>query len=145
MEQIRLSILRFTEDPGPRYIRQDKEGEMTSGEAFYIYILNGKFKECYENQKQLVLELDGVSGYPSSFLDEALGELVYDFSRSVVETHLVFDTQMYRKRVQQVKDETYLQWEQRRNKGDMVVHSPNINKDVYYLNASGLIDTKHLQ
>lgn len=28
----------------------------------------------------LLVDLDGTSGYPSSFLDEAFGELVYDFS-----------------------------------------------------------------
>ena len=34
MEKIKIKVLDFTEAPGPRYIRQDKVGEKTSGEAF---------------------------------------------------------------------------------------------------------------
>lgn len=97
MEQVRIKVLDFTDAPGPRYIRQDKNGETTSGEAFYIYVLNAKFKECYKIQKQLIIELDGVSGYPSSFLDEAIGELVYDFSLNIVEKYLDFETFMHKK------------------------------------------------
>lgn len=74
MEQIRIKVLDFTENPGPRYIRQDKVGESNSGEAFYLHILNEAFAQAYNEKKLLVLELDGVSGYPSSFLDEAIGE-----------------------------------------------------------------------
>ena len=144
MEQIKIKVLSFTEYPGPRYIRQDKKGDMTSGEAFYIYVLNAKFKECYETKRQLILELDGVAGYPSSFLDEAIGELVYDFSRVIVERYLDFYTCMYKKRVQQVKEETYPQWEKRRLKGDTVVHSQSINEDIYFLNMSGNIEKKHI-
>lgn len=144
MEQVTIKVLDFTDAPGPRYIRQDKKGEMTSGEAFYIYVLNPKFKECYEAEKQLIIELDGVSGYPSSFLDEAIGELVYDFSRAIVDKFLDFDTIMYKKRVLQVKEETYPQWEQRRIKGDIVVHSPDINKSVYFLNSHGNLEVKQI-
>ena len=144
MEQVKIRILDFTEDPGPRYIRQDKEGETTSGEAFYVNVLNTKFKECYESKKLLILVLDGVSGYPSSFLDEAIGELVYDFSRDIVEKYLNFETKMYKKRVEQVKDETYPQWEKRRLKVEKIVHSPNINKDIYCFSTSGELITKHI-
>lgn len=144
MEQVRIKVLDFTDAPGPRYIRQDKNGETTSGEAFYIYVLNAKFKECYKIQKQLIIELDGVSGYPSSFLDEAIGELVYDFSLNIVEKYLDFETFMHKKRVQQVKNETYPQWELRRINGDNVVHSPNIKKNLYFLNSAGIIEEKQI-
>ena len=144
MEKIIIKVLDFTEAPGPRYIRQDKVGEKTSGEAFYIDVLNAKFKECYENNNMLVIELDGVSGYPSSFLDEAIGELVYDFTRDIVDKYLDYETIMYKKRVQQVKDETYPQWEKRRINGDKVVHSPNIRKNVFFINSDGEIDEKQI-
>lgn len=144
MDQFKIKVLDFTEYPGPRYIRQDKEGDITSGEAFYINVLNAKFKECYEEKKQLIIDLDGVAGYPSSFLDEAIGELVYDFTLDVVKKYLDFDTRMFKKRVQQVKEETYTQWEKRRLDSNIVVHSSNINKDIYYLNISGDIEIKHI-
>lgn len=127
MEKIVIRVLDFTEDPGPRYIRQDVPGTMTSGEAYYLTVLNKEFARCYLEKKQLVIALDGVSGYPSSFLDEAIGELVYDFSKEVVSRLLDFETVMYKKRVTQVKEETYTQWETRRIKKDPVVHSPDIH------------------
>lgn len=141
----KIYISEFTQDPGPRYIRQDREGERTSGEAFYIDVLNKEFKECFEENKILVLCLDGVSGYPSSFLDEAIGELVYDFKLQNVERLLDFETKIYKKRVSQVKEETYHQWEKRRTQNDEVSHSPNINKDVYYLSSSDSIETRNLK
>lgn len=142
MEQIRIKVLDFTENPGPRYIRQDKIGESNSGEAFYLQILNGAFTLAYKENKQLILELDGVSGYPSSFLDEAIGELVFDFTLGIVEKYLDFDTHMYKRRVAQVKEETYPQWEERRKKNDTVVHSSETSGNIYYINGDGKLEIK---
>lgn len=113
-EKTYLSVKDYTEDPGPRYKRQDKEDTNTSGEMFYVMQLNSKFAECYMQNKDLVLLLDGVSGYPSSFLDEAIGELVYDFTLEVVKNQLHFETTMFRRRAKQVIDETYPQWEEKK-------------------------------
>ena len=140
----KIFVSNFTQDPGPRYIRQDTKDAMTSGEAFYINILNKEFKECFEENNKLILCLDGVSGYPSSFLDEAIGELVYDFRLENVKRLLDFETRMHKKRVNQVKEETYIQWEKRRNQNDPITHSPNINKEIYYLSLSGCIEKKIL-
>ena len=140
MEQIRIKVLDFTENPGPRYIRQDKIGESNSGEAFYLQTLNEAFSQAYKENKQLVLELDGVSGYPSSFLDEAIGELVFDFTLEIVEKYLDFDTHMYKRRVAQVKEETYPQWEERRKNNDTVVHSSGISGNIYHINGDGKLD-----
>lgn len=140
----KIFVSNFTQDPGPRYIRQDIDGAMTSGEAFYINVLNKEFKECYEEKKMLILCLDGVSGYPSSFLDEAIGELVYDFRLDNVKQLLDFETRMHKKRVNQVKEETYIQWEKRRTQNEKVNHSPNINKEIFYLSLSGRIEIKTL-
>lgn len=140
----KIFVSDFTQDPGPRYIRQDIVGAMTSGEAFYINVLNKEFKECYEENKNLILCLDGVSGYPSSFLDEAIGELVYDFRLENVERLLDFETRIHKNRVSQVKEETYKQWEKRRTLNDPITHSPNINIEIYYLSLSGRIEKKKL-
>ena len=82
----------------------------------------------------MIICLDGVSGYPSSFLDEAIGELVYDFRLDNIKQLLDFETRMHKKRVNQVKEETYIQWEKRRTQNDKVTHSPNINKQIFYYN-----------
>ena len=144
MEQIRIKVLDFTENPGPRYIRQDKIGESNSGEAFYLQKLNGAFAQAFKENKQLVIELDGVSGYPSSFLDEAIGELVFDFTLEIVKKQLEFDTVIYKRRVAQVKEETYFQWEKRRMKKDTVVHSHNLHNEIYYINERGELKKKRL-
>ncbi len=144
MEQIRIKVLDFTENPGPRYIRQDKIGDSTSGEAFYLQRLNTAFALAYRDNKQLILELDGVSGYPSSFLDEAIGELVYDFTLDIVSRFLEFETLIYKRRVNQVKDETYSQWEERRKRRDTVVHSPGVDNEIYYINENGNLEKKQL-
>lgn len=51
MEYIKISVLDFTENPGPRYIRQDRIGDSTSGEAFYIEKLNREFAKAFEEKK----------------------------------------------------------------------------------------------
>ncbi len=144
MKCIKIRVLDFTENPGPRYIRQDRIGDSTSGEAFYIEKLNCEFAQAVKDRKMLMLELDGVSGYPSSFLDEAIGELVFDFTLKIVSEFLDFNTVMYKRRVKQVKEETYLQWEQRRINKNIVMHSPGVDTDIYYIDDEGVLKTKHI-
>lgn len=112
MEIRELCIKDFSEYPGPRY---EDQGD-SSGEEFYVKMLNEKFYTCYKEDCILVIYLDGTAGYPSSFLDEAFGELIYDFSESIVRKHLRFDTVFNKKRVEKLEAETYPQWESRRNK-----------------------------
>lgn len=135
-EKVYLSVKDYTEDPGPRYKRQDKDDTNTSGEMFYIQQLNACFATCYEENKELILLLDGVSGYPSSFLDEAIGELVYDFTLDVVKDYLRFETVMFRRRAKQVLEETFPQWEEKRVGNKHVVHSPNLNASLKKLDAN---------
>ena len=59
-----------------------------SGEDFYHTLLNLKFKEVYENASVLTVILDGTEGYAPSFLDEAFGNLIYDFSIEIVKKHI---------------------------------------------------------
>lgn len=65
----------YTKTPGGRYVSQ---GDY-SGEDFRIKILEPKFFEAKENKEKLIINLDGVYGYPASFLDEAFGGLARKF------------------------------------------------------------------
>lgn len=104
----------FSEYPGPRYIQQ---GEF-SGEAFYVNLLNTAFADCLQTSKQLELNLDSSAGYATSFLDEALGELVYDFSEKVVRERLIICSNEEPEWKTFMETETYPQWEIRRLKGE---------------------------
>lgn len=84
MSEIKV-LTQFSESPGPRYCRQGK----WSGEQFYHEILNQAFGKAYKNGETLTLDLDGTDGYMSSFLDEAIGNLVYDFGMQAVKDYLI--------------------------------------------------------
>lgn len=68
-EVLRIAVAkRFSTVPGPRYISQGPN----SGEKFRKSILENAFS----SGNRVFIDLDGTSGYGSSFLDEAFGGLV---------------------------------------------------------------------
>ena len=127
MENIKLRVIDFTEYPGPRYQRQ---GDF-SGEEFYVKKLNSAFTQAYREEKKLEVYLDGTAGYPSSFLDESFGELVYDFTLEIVKKRLLIITELNKKRKEKLENETFIQWEERRKKGDCCTYNDN-GKDLFY-------------
>ena len=74
----RLNVRDFTLFPGPRYI---KLGEY-SGEWFREKVLIPLIK----SDTCIILDLDGVAGYGSSFLEEAFGGAV----RKGIDTDILF-------------------------------------------------------
>ena len=69
MEAKNISIAKdFSEFPGGRFIKQGS----TSGEAFRERIL----KPSLEKYGKVFVNIDGVEGYGSSFLEEAFGGIV---------------------------------------------------------------------
>lgn len=105
----------YSEDTG---IRHSKYSE-TSGEDFYHDKLNEIFHECYTKSEVLELVLDGGDdGYTPSFLDESIGNLVYDFTLAVVKSllHIVSDWEPYW--IDEIERKTYPKWEVRRMKGE---------------------------
>ena len=66
---------QYTSNPGPRYISQGPN----SGEDFRESVLKPFFKNKTRNEK-LIINLDGLNGYPSSFFEEAFGGIARDFS-----------------------------------------------------------------
>jgi hypothetical protein len=106
-----ISVLEhFSEFPTLRHCNiSDK-----SGEEFYHTVLNKAFKEAYEKGEKLVVNLDATAGYASSFLDEAFGNLVYDFTLDIVKKNveIISDQEPHWKTM--IVDQTFIQWESRR-------------------------------
>ncbi|WP_343662978.1 STAS-like domain-containing protein [Chryseobacterium mucoviscidosis] len=85
-----------------------------SGEEFYHSVLNNEFKKCFETKTVLTVDLDGVRGYSPSFIDEAFGNLVYDFGLQNVERYLVIKSNDKPFWKETIEKDTYKLWEQRR-------------------------------
>ena len=108
-----------------------------SGEEFYHTILNKSFYEAICKGEDLYLDLDGtMDSYAPSFLDESLGNLVYDFSLSVVKQHLHILSLRNPSWMKMIEEETFPQWEQRRKNNDVRVKTA-IQKDGYHRNEKG--------
>lgn len=84
-ERLELSVAKdFSVTPGPRL---RSEGEY-SGQAFLEDLLRPKFVSASESGTKLLVDLDGVAGYPSSFLEQAFGGLAREFGTERVLRHL---------------------------------------------------------
>lgn len=113
-KKIVLSIISYSASPGPRYCEQGDD----SGEDFYHQVLNAKFYEACINDAILVVDLDGPDGYASSFLDEAFGNLIYDFGKDNVKKKVEIKSEEEPEWISMLENDTYQEWEKRRVKGD---------------------------
>lgn len=109
-QKLIVYISDYSNSPGPRYCNQGDD----SGEDFYHKVLNEKFNEAYNANKVLILNLDGPDGYASSFLDEAIGNLVYDFGKKIVIEYMEIISNEEPEWIDMIEEETYIQWENRR-------------------------------
>lgn len=110
--EININVRDFSLSPGPRYVKQGD----SSGELFYHEVLNKKFYEAIKENKKVIANLDGVDGYMSSFLDEAFGNLVYDFGLEEVQNRLSFISTEEPEWIEMITKETYTAWIKRRKK-----------------------------
>lgn len=111
MDQI--NVVDFTEYPGLRHCEISDD----SGEEFYHAVLNGAFYKAISNEKDLTVNLDGTAGYAPSFIDEAFGNLVYDFGLEIVKKHLEIVSEEEPDWKDMLYNETFPQWESRRIEG----------------------------
>ncbi len=118
---IDLYIKDFSEYPGLRHCSISDD----SGELFYHKVLNNAFKNAYEKKEVLNVILDYTAGYAPSFLDEAFGNLVYDFGEDNVIQYLEITSEEEPDLKKLIIDETYPQWEKRR----LSKESPRKTKD----------------
>lgn len=109
-QTIKLMVMEYSSSPGPRYSNQGDD----SGEDFYHTRLNAAFQLAVSTGKQLEVNLDGPDGYASSFLDEAFGNLVYDFGLDMVKSHLSILSDEEPEWKTMLKEETFSEWEKRR-------------------------------
>lgn len=109
-----ISIKDFSEYPGLRHCSISEK----SGEEFYHSILNNSFKEAYEKNEKLIINIDGTAGYASSFLDEAFGNLVFDFSLDKIKKNIEIISNEEPHWKNMIEEQTYQQWEQRRIKNE---------------------------
>jgi hypothetical protein len=138
MEKITIRVIDFTEAPGPRYISQGEH----SGEQFYVEVLNKKMADCIKENKELDILLDGTAGYPSSFLDQAFGELVYDFSKKIVDQRVNIVTTVNRRRKEKLENETYGQWEEKRNSKSSLKHEKK-EYELFYIDKEGNLNKRN--
>lgn len=83
---IEIKILTdFSFTPGARDYEDGKE----SGLEFYETLLRSKFMEASKAKVKLKVDLDGVEGYPSSFLSESFGLLGNEFGPEIVWNNLL--------------------------------------------------------
>lgn len=112
--EITINIKDFSEYPGLRHCSISDD----SGEEFYHKTLNKEFKNCFEQGGKLKINLDFTAGYAPSFLDEAFGNLVYDFDLKNVKENVIIISDQEPDLKDMILNETYPQWQERREKED---------------------------
>lgn len=105
-----LKVSSYSMSPGPRYCVQGD----SSGEDFYHKMLNKCFVKAYTEDKTLVIDLDGPDGYASSFLDEAFGNLIFDFGLDEVKKRVKIVSNEEPEWISMIFDNTFVEWEKRR-------------------------------
>jgi len=129
-----IYIKDFSEYPGLRHCSISDD----SGEEYYHNILNNAFHEAFTNNEKLIVNLDSTAGYAPSFLDEAFGNLIFDFGLDTVSKSLEIISEQEPDLKQMIIDETFPQWETRRKKNDKPKKTES-HKAWYSLKESKLI------
>lgn len=129
-----LIILDYTEYPGPRYCIQGDH----SGEDFYHTSLNQAFMNALSEKSVLTVDLDGTAGYASSFLDEAFGNLVYDFSLEIVASSILIISKQEPDWIEMIKTKVMKDWEVRRTSNDRPKKTQYHNEWYRFVDGSGI-------
>lgn len=87
MDNVKIIIRSdFSDAPGARY---RKDGPH-SGEEFLEELLRPKFEEAIKKGVKLIIDLDGVWGYPSSFVSGSFGKLSIEKGAEQLLSTIVF-------------------------------------------------------
>ena len=112
--EIVLKVSSYSMSPGPRYCDQGD----SSGEDFYHKMLNKYFTKAFLENKKLVVDLDGPDGYASSFLDEAFGNLIFDFGIKQVKKRINILSNEEPEWLSMIYENTFEEWEKRKNSNE---------------------------
>lgn len=112
-KQIELKVKDFTEYPGPRYKHQGNK----SGEEYYHEVLKSSFKNAIETDSNLIVDLDGTAGYASSFIDEAFGNLIYDFDFSEIKNRIEIISIREPDWIDLIKNDIFNDWKRKKDNG----------------------------
>ncbi|MCI3937067.1 STAS-like domain-containing protein [Chryseobacterium aahli] len=113
MDKIIVKVKDFTEYPDARYIEHDS----FSGEEFYYEYIKPNFEKAVSENKYLVVDLDDTAGYASSFLDEAFGNLVYDFSIDIIKLKLKIISNQEPDWIDLILEDIIDIWKEKKEKG----------------------------
>lgn len=91
----------FSDSPGARY-REDGEN---SGQAFLEDVLFPAFERSVTDNYKILVDLDGVWGYPSSFISGSFGKLSLDKGADLVLKHIEFKSEDSESRLNEVIQE----------------------------------------
>ena len=106
MQINRLLIKDFSDNPGLRYVYQSDY----SGEEYYNQILQPTFHQTIDDNAILEINLDGVRGYASSFLDEIFGRLVLEFGVKCVKDRVKIISMEEPHWIDMIEKQTYIKW-----------------------------------
>lgn len=91
----------FSDSPGARY-RTDGP---FSGQEFLENYLEPKFDKAVEGNYILIIDLDGVWGYPSSFVSGSFGKLSLKHGSEVILKHIQFKSEQSSLRLEKIINE----------------------------------------
>lgn len=92
-----IKISDFTQTPGARY----REDGRYSAQEFMEDIFLSAFEKAIEGNYKILVDLDGVWGYPSSFISGSFGKLSYERGSSLVLKHVEFKSDDSKTRVEE--------------------------------------------
>lgn len=84
-----IMVSDFSDHPGARYI---KDGDF-SGELFLDTLLRPKFDKAVEGGYLLLIDLDKVFGYPSSFVSGSFGKLSIEKGSDTILKYVQFKSE----------------------------------------------------
>lgn len=104
MEEVKINIANdYNKKLGGRF---NSLGPF-SGEDFYMKLLEPKFILAKEKKLKLIIELDGTTGYGSSFLDQTFGELARKYTVDEVKRIIEFKTRFFHFNVKYIENEIW--------------------------------------
>lgn len=127
----KISVANYSKYPGLRHEKISSK----SGEGFYHTVLNQAFKEALDSNEVLEVDLDQTSGYAPSFVDEAFGNLVYDFGEEKVIKYLKIISNKASHLIPYLHQTTFPKWQKRRENQDQPIITA-VHPDWWHFNGT---------